>query len=210
MNPVTVMLVGDISNSIAPLASFLTWSNVYRLLDSFCMEGLKRSMGLFEGRSCQNRMLLLPMFAVAILITLSYAKAVLAIFTLFRLWVLFLLIPLQIPEKDKKSRWFHPRYSVDLLSPCDSVSSCWRGSPSFSASRSELAGCFSNFVMSKNSISRFSPWEYGPTVPQRQQKKLANDWLGTHNLLPLVAMWFSILKGQGGCTTVLIIIILLM
>lgn len=75
MNPVIVMLVADISKSIAPLASFLTWSRVDRTLDSFCMDGLKRSIGLFEGRSCQNRMLLLLIFAVAILITLSYAKS---------------------------------------------------------------------------------------------------------------------------------------
>lgn len=35
MNLVIVMLVGDISKSIAPLASFLTWSMVDQQLDSF-------------------------------------------------------------------------------------------------------------------------------------------------------------------------------
>lgn len=53
--------------------------------------------------------------------------------------------------------------TLDLPSPCVSVSSCWIDSPSFSASASGLAG-------SKKSTLGFPPWESRPAMPQHQQK----------------------------------------
>ena len=93
----------------------------------------------------------------------------LPIVTLFRHRVSFQVITLQIPEKDKISRWFHRRYTVDLPSLPVSMSSCLRVSPSFSAPTCGLAGCPSNIVMSKFSISGFSPPESGSTVYQYRQ-----------------------------------------
>lgn len=108
--------------------------------------------------------------------------------TLFRhLWPI-LVSPRQIPKKNKISQWFNRRYTVDLPLPSSTMSFCWRVTLSSSALTSWRVSLSSsaltsgrtdfssgNFMISKSSISMFSPG-----LPVCELKQKTGKWQTGH------------------------------
>lgn len=121
----------------------------------------------------------------------------------------FLVIAWQIPKKSRISRWFHRRYTVDLppsgSSPSDSCPPA--GDLFFHLRAHQVAGLTAlpailwyKIFLSEGSLQCC----LCASLSKKKIKKSANNWLGTHILLPPLAMWLSILQGSKECTTAFI------